>query len=192
MVIRQTTAALFVLLLLAGSGIGPSASAAGASPPAQAAAQTADPLARGREGVGQACIQCHNLRFLTLEPRSAERWRKTVYEMIGRGAQVKPDEIEPIISYLAASFNPSSPAAQTAGGQPPAGAGALPEGAGRAVLQSRCGQCHAVTTVTTARHTKQEWTDTLQKMRVLGVTLGADEQNTLIAYLSEHFAPGAR
>jgi hypothetical protein len=141
--------------------------------------------------VGQACVQCHNLRFLTLEPRSEERWRKTVYEMIGRGAQVKPDEIEPIVSYLTASFGPSSPASQTAAAPAAAGTGALPEGAGRAVLTSRCGQCHAVTTVTSARHTKQEWAETLQKMRVLGVNLGADEQNTLTAYLAEHFGPGA-
>lgn len=155
--------------------------------PAVAAPQdAADPQAKGREAVGQACIQCHNLRFLPLERRPAERWRKTVYEMISRGAQVKPEEIEPIVSYLAATFSPQSPSTQ-AGGQ--AQLQSLPEGKGRTVLVARCVQCHGVEISAAARKSKEQWVDTIRKMRTLGVTLSADDETVLTAYLAEHFGP---
>jgi mono/diheme cytochrome c family protein len=150
-------------------------------------AQDRDAEEKGKAAVGQACVQCHNLRPVMLQRKTAEKWRDTVFGMIGRGAQVMPDEIEPIVSYLAASFGPQvplqSPAPSTA---------TLPEGPGRAVLMQRCASCHALDVVSGTRRSSEQWVETLKKMRALGATLSAEEEKVVTAYLAEHFGSPSR
>jgi hypothetical protein len=149
--------------------------------------------ARGQEAVGKACVQCHALRPVTLQRKTAEGWRDTVHGMIGRGAQVMPDEIEPMVAYLAASFGPESASQPGAGSSRAASAtGALPDGAGRAVITQRCAPCHDLEVVTKTRQSRTQWVATLQKMKSLGAMLSAEEEKVVTSYLAEHLAPPSR
>jgi hypothetical protein len=151
------------------------------------------------EAVGQACTQCHTLRPVTFQRRTRERWLETIYDMIGRGAQVRPDEVEPIASYLAANFGPQVPLQARGGAGGPsaasaAGTAGLPDGQGRTVLTERCVRCHAADVVTrdTASRTQADWAATVRRMRALGAIIPAEEEEILTAYLAEHFGARAR
>jgi hypothetical protein len=144
-----------------------------------------DKDAAGRAAVGMVCTQCHDLKPVTLERRTAEQWRTTVYDMISRGAQADPDEIEPIVSYLAATFGPQKAASDTP--RPSMDVKALPEGAGRPVLAERCAGCHDLGTALETSRTRGGWLETIGRMRELGAALSADEETTLVDYLATHF-----
>src|SRR5690348_17256484 len=60
---------------------------------------------KGREAVGQVCVACHTniLRMVQIHKESPAEWRDTVYSMIARGAQLTPDQLEPVIAYLSAN-----------------------------------------------------------------------------------------
>ena len=78
------------------------------SPRVAGAAQVspAGDVEKGRVALTQVCQGCHGggiMRMLEVRKKSADEWRDTVYRMIGRGAQVFPDEIEPITAYLVAT-----------------------------------------------------------------------------------------
>ena len=62
----------------------------------------------GKEAFGQACVQCHNMSRTQMQRKTADGWRDTVYSMISRGAPVMPDEIEPLIDYLAVTYGPGA------------------------------------------------------------------------------------
>jgi len=55
------------------------------------------------------CVQCHNLSNTASQRKTADRWRRTVNEMIWRGAPLTADESEAIIKYLAVSLGPDKP-----------------------------------------------------------------------------------
>jgi mono/diheme cytochrome c family protein len=69
------------------------------------------------EGAGKAiavaaCLQCHAVKVLATQRKNRAAWETTVYDMVGKGAQLLPDEIEPLVTYLAAHFGPEPPAAK--------------------------------------------------------------------------------
>jgi hypothetical protein len=68
------------------------------------------PEGPGRDLLLQACVQCHDLRIIVSQHKTAVGWRRTVNEMIWRGTQLMSDETEVVINYLAASFEPAGPA----------------------------------------------------------------------------------
>jgi mono/diheme cytochrome c family protein len=160
--------------------------------------QELEKRAKGMEAVGKACVQCHALRPVTLQRKTADQWRDTVHGMIGRGAQVKPDEIEPITSYLAASFGPQTPVLGSGAGQAatrsqtsPPSTGTLPEGSGRVVLMERCVACHTSDVAVKPRQSKEQWVEAIRKMRALGAVLSAEEEKVVAAYLAENFGPSS-
>ena len=162
-------------------------------------AQERDRQTKGMEAMGKACVQCHGLRSVLLQRKTADRWRDTVQSMIGRGAQVMPDEIEPMVSYLAATYGPQSPTQASPVGQTedrspvsPMSAEVLPEGSGRSVLMERCLTCHAVEVTTKPRQSKELWVETIRRMRTLGATIAADEERVVTEYLARHFGPRSR
>jgi hypothetical protein len=68
------------------------------------------------EGEGKAiavasCLQCHAVKTLANQRKDRANWEATVYDMVGKGAQLVPDEIDPLVSYLAAHFGPEAPRA---------------------------------------------------------------------------------
>ena len=49
----------------------------------------------------QVCSGCHTLDYLSEGPaRSKDQWREVVVDMMGRGAQIFPDEVDDIALYL--------------------------------------------------------------------------------------------
>jgi len=135
-------------------------------------------IEKGRVALGQACVQCHNLRGIQSQRKTQQQWRDTVYGMIGRGGMILPDEIEPITAYLTANFGPNSP-------RPSASTDAqqLPNAEGRAILQRSCTQCHDLQTAIGKPASQQEWNDIIARMVGAGARVTAAEQQTLIQYL---------
>ena len=75
----------------------------------EAQSESGSAAEEGKRLVEAACVQCHSLRPLNLVRADAEEWRKMVYDMISQGAQVAPDEISPLISYLSTAFGTQAP-----------------------------------------------------------------------------------
>jgi len=67
------------------------------------------PEGEARAIILSACVQCHNLRNTVAQRKTADRWRRTVNEMIWRGTPLTADEAETIIKYLSLSFGPDKP-----------------------------------------------------------------------------------
>ncbi len=140
---------------------------------------------KGREAFGQVCVNCHGLSKSAILRKDSERWRGTVYSMISRGAQLMPDEIEPVIAYLSATYGPDSPPPNL--GDDGSQAQVLPEGPGRAILVRSCFQCHAVDLVVQSRKAEREWKDTVARMVGHGANITSQEQEVLLRYATEHF-----
>ena len=137
-------------------------------------------IEKGRIAVTAVCTGCHDngiLRIVEVRQKSVDEWRDTVYKMIGRGAHIMPDEIEPITLYLSSVRRPQ----QTAGAG--AGAGADAAGEGPAILARRCRQCHDVERATTLPAGKN-WDAIIDQMTALGAVLTPAERRTLLAHLS--------
>ena len=67
------------------------------------------PPGEGKELVMTSCISCHNLKSTVHARKSRADWTKSVNDMIQRGAQIFPEEIEPITAYLSKAFGPDLP-----------------------------------------------------------------------------------
>ena len=67
------------------------------------------PDGEGRELIFQTCVQCHDLRNTVSQRKTAAGWKRTVDEMIWRGAPLMTDEADTVTKYLAASFGPDKP-----------------------------------------------------------------------------------
>ncbi len=78
---------------------------------------------------------------------------------------------------------PASAASQTAN------AGSLPEGAGKALVTTRCAGCHDMTTTVSRRGTVAEWRETIARMVERGAQIPATESAVIATYLAEHFGP---
>jgi mono/diheme cytochrome c family protein len=145
-----------------------------AAPPVVGQSSQQPQIEKGRVAVTQVCVGCHVgiMRMLEVRKKSTEEWRDTVYRMIGRGAQVLPDEIEPLTAYLAAS----------------AGRGRQPQErnqgpVGAEIVARRCVQCHDLERATT-KPASGDWHTTIDRMVTLGASLTPAEQQTLIEYLT--------
>jgi mono/diheme cytochrome c family protein len=176
-----------VLLAAADLGGGLAAQA-----PANATTDKQAQIEKGRQAVGQTCAACHApiLRMAQAQKQNEEQWKDTIYSMIGRGAEILPDEIEPMAAFLAATSARGGTAdAQPAGGgggrggRGGAGAGGTELTDGRAILQRTCQQCHDMATAT-AKPASEDWTAVLAKMAGYGAKLSPAEQQKLIEYLN--------
>jgi len=61
----------------------------------------------GKDVTVQLCGTCHNLQKTVVSRKTPQEWERSVYDMIARGAQIFPDEVDQIIKYLAKSFPPA-------------------------------------------------------------------------------------
>ncbi len=109
------------------------------------------PEGAGRALMLQACVQCHDFKSIVSQRKTTDAWRRTVNEMIWRGAPLVADEAAVLTSYLAASFGTES-------GSRPSNRGAaktpapkaeesqwakyLPSGDGRSLVIQACARCH--------------------------------------------------
>lgn len=163
------------------------------APPLAAAQSKEEVMKQGSETVGRACQACHGniVRMLQVEHRSAAQWKNTVYSMIGRGAHIFPDEIEPLVAYLAASHGPlTAQAPQPSAGTrltPAPAARALPDGEGKSILERACQQCHNLETAT-SKPVWRDWSAIVRAMATYGAMITPLEEKALIEYL-ERLAP---
>ncbi len=149
-------------------------------------------IAKGRIVFGESCIQCHNMTTVLLQRKPVQGWRDTVYSMISRGAQLTPDEIEPLVAYLTATYGLDSPPPphgnSTSGATADVGgAESLPNGPGKQILSRACATCHSLSLVTASRKSQAEWAKTLDRMASFGVALPPADRQTLTQYLAKSF-----
>jgi hypothetical protein len=52
----------------------------------------------------QNCTRCHNLDRVTNSRHTAQEWQAIVERMVGKGAQLSPDQIPVVVNYLAATY----------------------------------------------------------------------------------------
>lgn len=62
------------------------------------------PEGKGRDLMFEACVQCHDFKVVLSQRKTREAWRRSVNEMIWRGAPLVDNEAAEITSYLGASF----------------------------------------------------------------------------------------
>jgi len=64
---------------------------------------------------------------------------------------------------------------------------ALPEGPGKSTVEQACAVCHALTNITRAGHSRQEWDTVLHMMINAGAKVPPDQFQTVADYLAKNF-----
>ena len=159
--------------------------------PAAAAVQSSDDelIQKGREAVGQVCLGCHRniVQMLQAEGRSgrsADRWRTTMYSMISRGAHIMPDEVDALVAHLANSYGPSGASAPAGAGSLSGPAAALPDAAGKSILEQSCAMCHDLGTAIN-KTAAEDWETVVDRMVTYGASVPPADKEELIRYLDE-------
>jgi mono/diheme cytochrome c family protein len=150
-------------------------------------AQTADQaqMEKGRQVVAEVCSACHTTitRMVQVHKQTADEWKSTVYFMISRGAQVMPDEIEPVVAYLAANGGKGPAQTTNAGRGAAARGGQTAQADGRAIFQQTCQQCHELA-MASSKMPSEEWSAVITRMMTYGARLSASDQQRLTEYLN--------
>jgi cytochrome c5 len=165
---------------LAALGIAACAIAAGGQARAQGAQPGVLPPGEGRDLLATACSQCHVLNVIVSMREGPSGWRRHVYNMVTRGAQLTAPEAEAVIAYLAANFGPGSAPATAA-------ALALPAGPGMELVETRCTACHDLERVAVVKRQKADWPALVANMIGRGAVVSPDEAKTITSYLAAHF-----
>ena len=152
-----------------------------AATPLHAQTATSLPQGEGRDLVATACSQCHTLSVIMAGRDGPVGWKKHVYNMVLRGAQLTPREADTVISYLITNFGPVAPAAPAASGS------ALPGDAGKELVESRCVVCHSLERVTVVKRQKRDWERVVANMYERWGMSAPDEVNAISAYLVAQF-----
>jgi cytochrome c5 len=130
--------------------------------------------------VATACTQCHALTPIVTGRDGANGWRQHVRNMVLRGAQLNATEIETVVQYLAVNFGPGA-------GLPEPAKIALPDGAGKDLVEARCTACHDLQRVAGVKRLKRDWPMVVDNMVMRGATATPEEAHTIAAYLVANF-----
>jgi mono/diheme cytochrome c family protein len=140
------------------------------------------PPGDGRNIVAVACTQCHAPTVITQMREGPSGWRLQIYDMILRGAQVLPSEIDQAVAYLTVNFGPGI-------NLPPATAQvSLPQGTARELVEQRCSICHGLDRIAAARRSPSEWHAIVLRMTVLGASVTGEDAKRMTNYLADNFA----
>lgn len=63
------------------------------------------PAGPGLDLIQRSCIGCHDIYMITAKRKTPEEWATTVGLMADRGAEVTPDEMLAIETYLSQNFS---------------------------------------------------------------------------------------
>jgi cytochrome c5 len=63
----------------------------------------------------------------------------------------------------------------------------LPDGAGKELVANVCTKCHELGRITSKKRTKEEWSETVDKMAKNGAKASDEEFDTIVAYLTKNF-----
>jgi hypothetical protein len=66
---------------------------------------------------------------------------------------------------------------------------ALPDRAGKPIVERACAGCHSLKVIVTKKATRDDWTTVVNEMVTRGADLSDDEIDTVIEYLSTNFKP---
>jgi mono/diheme cytochrome c family protein len=140
------------------------------------------PAGVGRDIIATACTQCHRAGPITQLRMGEAAWRRQVYNMVLRGAQIGPDEIDDVVKYLATNFGPGVPIP----GSAPAPV-KLPDGAGADLVTGTCGICHGVDRVVAVARPDRQWEAIVHRMVAIGAPIDADQARQIISYLETNY-----
>ena len=143
-----------------------------------ALAQTQLPQGEGRDLVAVVCTQCHALTPITATRDGPAGWRRFVYNMVLRGAQLRPSETETVINYLSVNFGPALHGV---------GQVTLPNGPGKELTETRCTGCHDLDRVAGVKRRKQDWPVIVANMIDRGAAATPDDAQAIAAYLTANF-----
>src|SRR5262249_12884003 len=138
------------------------------------------PVGDGRDIVAIACSQCHYLGTIAKIRDGEVGWRLHVNNMVLRGAQLTPAEIDKVVHYLALNLGPGA-------NMPPAKPAALPDGQGKSLVETRCNLCHDLERVATIKRGRGDWPAIVANMVARGATATPDEAKTITSYLASQF-----
>jgi len=130
--------------------------------------QTSD---KGEQIQNASCLGCHDLRPIQTQALDKDGWTKVVASMVDKGAEVKPDELGPLVDFLVKNHGP------------------LPDGAGKTILLNTCTVCHDLGRVRRQGGTRDDWNDILGAMLNEGAMLSEQDYPVLLAYLVRNFKP---
>lgn len=63
----------------------------------------------GRELVATQCATCHDLGGVVRLRKSKADWEAVILDMVGRGAALVVDDVDPMVAYLSEAFGPTVP-----------------------------------------------------------------------------------
>jgi cytochrome c5 len=129
----------------------------------------------GQVTLNRACTVCHTLGEVTKFKGyyGREQWADVVHTMRAYGAQLKDDEVTPLVDYLLKTYGRIDPPAVD----------------GKKLLESSCTSCHDLDTVTTLNLAKSEWQDIVTRMIGKGAPVEDAQIPILTEYLSKNFGP---
>jgi mono/diheme cytochrome c family protein len=150
--------------------------------PSEAEQSNPFPAGASRDLIAVACTQCHRAGPITQLRMGESGWRRQVYNMVLRGAQIGPDEIDDVVKYLATNFGPGVPVP----GVTPAPV-KLPDGAGADLVTGACGTCHGVDRVVAVARPGGQWEAIVRRMVAIGAPVDADQTRQIISYLETNY-----
>jgi mono/diheme cytochrome c family protein len=148
-------------------------------------AQNSEPQLPPGDGatiVAEVCSQCHSLNAVTQLREGRRAWRDTVYDMILRGAQVEPADVDRVVNYLTLHFGAGMLLAGPPG--PPV---KLPDGPGKKLVGDTCVLCHSLDRALAGKRSKGQWERIIAQMEYLGAPLSPDNAKIVTNYLSANF-----
>lgn len=154
--------------------------ASAAIAPARAQNASSLPAGAGRDVVAVACTQCHTLAPLIAMRDGPVGWKRHVYNMVLRGAQLPPHDVDTVLDYLNTNFGPGH-------ALPPAKAITLAPGAGKELVETRCTLCHDLERVTAAKRAKAAWSGIVANMFDRFGLAAPDEAKAISAYLATNY-----
>jgi cytochrome c5 len=124
----------------------------------------------GEQIMNASCdTACHDVRPIQMSAKDEAGWKKTIEDMLNRGALLTDAERDILIPFLVRSHGP------------------LPDGRGKDVVLNICTMCHDLTRIKRSRHTRDEWEDVLSTMLNEGAPLSDDDFPVVLSYLTRNF-----
>src|SRR6202451_4385356 len=139
------------------------------------------PAGDGRDIVSVACSQCHYLGTIAKIRDGAAGWRTYVNNMVLRGAQLTPAEIDKVVDYLSLNLGPGM-------NLPPAKPVTLPDGAGKHLVETQCSVCHDLERVAIVKRDRRAWPVIVADMVTWGAPTTSAEAKTIADYLAANFS----